>query len=33
MIKQLYENIKGNYDEAISRMRDDERIKNILNIF
>ncbi len=33
MIKQLYENIKGNYDEAITRMRDDERIKKYLNFF
>ena len=33
MIKQLYENIKGNYDEAISRMRDDERIKKYLKYF
>ena len=33
MIQQFYENINGNYQEAISRMKDDERIKKYLKFF
>ena len=33
MIEQFYKNINGNYSEAISRMRDDERIKKYLKFF
>ena len=33
MIKKFYDKIKGNYEEAITRMRDDERIKKYLKFF
>ena len=33
MVEQFYKNINGNYSEAISRMRDDERIKKYLKFF
>ena len=33
MIEEFYKKIKGNYQEAISRMRDNERIKKYLKLF
>ena len=33
MIEEFYKKIKGNYQEAICRMRDNERIKKYLKLF
>ncbi len=33
MIKQLYQNIEGDYETAISRMQNDERIQKYLKFF
>ena len=33
MIQELYNNINGNYEEALSRMQNDERIKKYLGFF
>ena len=33
MIQESYNNINGNYEEALSRMQNDERIKKYLGFF
>ena len=33
MVEELYKNINGNYEEALSRMQNDERIKKFLGFF
>ena len=33
MIQEFYKNINGNYEVALSRMQNDERIKKYLNFF
>ena len=33
MIQKFYKNINGNYELALSRMQNDERIKKYLNFF
>ena len=33
MVEELYQNIGGDYQKAISRMQDDERIKKYLRFF
>ncbi len=33
MIQEFYEKINGNYEVALSRMQNDERIKKYLNFF
>ena len=33
MIQEFYKNINGNYELALSRMQNDERIKKYLNFF